>query len=58
MDIYKLQTCPWCALVYSEENTASDYPYQYTLGDSLLVTPIVEPDLKNGEVYLPEGEWY
>jgi alpha-glucosidase (family GH31 glycosyl hydrolase) len=34
-----------------------DFPYQYFLGDELLVAPVVEPGLEEQHVYLPEGEW-
>jgi alpha-glucosidase (family GH31 glycosyl hydrolase) len=33
------------------------YPYQYLLGEELLVAPVVEPQLKASEIYLPHGEW-
>jgi hypothetical protein len=36
----------------------SEYPTQYLFGDSLLVAPIVEPELSKVEIYLPEGDWY
>ncbi len=34
-----------------------DYPYQYLLGDALLVCPVTEPGAREIEVYLPDGEW-
>ncbi|MHB8890437.1 MAG: glycoside hydrolase family 31 protein [Candidatus Limnocylindrales bacterium] len=34
-----------------------DYPYQYLLGDHLLVAPVVEPGVEQVEVYVPEGTW-
>jgi alpha-glucosidase (family GH31 glycosyl hydrolase) len=34
-----------------------DFPFQYLLGDDMLVAPVVEPDAERSEVYLPEGEW-
>jgi alpha-glucosidase (family GH31 glycosyl hydrolase) len=34
-----------------------DYPIQWTLGDDLLVAPIVEPGVSQWDVYLPEGDW-
>lgn len=34
-----------------------DYPYQYLLGDDLLVAPVVEPGLEQMDMYVPEGDW-
>ncbi|MEX0650436.1 MAG: TIM-barrel domain-containing protein, partial [Actinomycetota bacterium] len=33
------------------------FPYQYLLGDHLLVAPVTEPGLERIEVYLPNGSW-
>ena len=33
------------------------FPYQYFLGDSLLVAPVTEPGVERAHVYLPRGEW-
>jgi 1,3-alpha-isomaltosidase len=34
-----------------------EFPYQYLLGDSLLVAPVVKPGVEDWPVYLPEGAW-
>src|SRR5262249_25565428 len=33
------------------------FPYQYLLGADLLVAPVCEPDCRQWQVYLPDGEW-
>jgi alpha-glucosidase (family GH31 glycosyl hydrolase) len=33
------------------------YPYQYMLGEELMVAPVVEPEAKAWQIYLPPGEW-
>jgi alpha-glucosidase (family GH31 glycosyl hydrolase) len=33
------------------------FPYQYLLGDALLVAPVVEPGAAGRDVFLPDGEW-
>jgi len=45
-------------LVYPQDKELAAYPYQYMFGDSILVAPIVEPELTEAKVYLPEGDWY
>ncbi len=34
-----------------------DYPLQWMLGDEVLVSPVVHPDVTSSPVYLPEGAW-
>jgi alpha-glucosidase (family GH31 glycosyl hydrolase) len=34
-----------------------EFPYQYFLGDSLLIAPITERRAETASVYLPRGEW-
>lgn len=34
-----------------------NFPYQYFLGDSLLVAPVTAPGVDRIDVYLPEGDW-
>jgi alpha-glucosidase (family GH31 glycosyl hydrolase) len=33
------------------------WPYEYFLGDDLLVAPVIEPGVESWRVYLPRGEW-
>ncbi len=33
------------------------HPFQYLLGDDLLVAPVVEADVDHWPIYLPAGEW-
>ena len=33
------------------------HPLQWTLGDAILVAPVVEPGVRSWPVYLPPGEW-
>ena len=35
-----------------------NHPYQYQLGDDLLVSPVLEPGVTTWTTYLPEGTWY
>ena len=42
---------------YPDDARAWDHPFQYLLGDDLLVAPVFEPGVTSLEVYLPEGQW-
>jgi alpha-glucosidase (family GH31 glycosyl hydrolase) len=33
------------------------WPYEYFLGDDLLVAPVTEPAAESSRIYLPRGEW-
>jgi alpha-glucosidase (family GH31 glycosyl hydrolase) len=33
------------------------WPYEYFLGDDLLVAPVIEPGVESARIYLPRGEW-
>jgi alpha-glucosidase (family GH31 glycosyl hydrolase) len=33
------------------------WPFEYLLGDELLVAPVTEPDRVGWDVYLPDGDW-
>jgi alpha-glucosidase (family GH31 glycosyl hydrolase) len=35
-----------------------DFPYQYLLGEALLVAPVVEEGVSSWPVYLPSGWWF
>ncbi len=41
----------------TEDERQWEFPYQFTLGDSLLVAPVVEPDVDEHAVFLPDGDW-
>ncbi|MBM6889127.1 DUF5110 domain-containing protein [Bacteroides caecigallinarum] len=45
---------------FPEDQTALSLKYQYMFGHSLMVAPVVEPDIKSMKVYLPhsKGGWY
>jgi alpha-glucosidase (family GH31 glycosyl hydrolase) len=34
-----------------------DHPIQWTLGDHLLVSPVLQPGVETWPVYLPQGDW-
>jgi alpha-glucosidase (family GH31 glycosyl hydrolase) len=41
----------------SDDTEIWRWPYEYFLGDDLLVAPVTEPDVESWQVYLPRGEW-
>jgi alpha-glucosidase (family GH31 glycosyl hydrolase) len=45
------------ALVHPHDPASWQHPYQYLLGDDLLVAPVVEPGVERMPVYLPPGRW-
>ena len=45
------------ALDFPDDATVWEFPYQYLLGDALIVSPVVEPGATSWQVYLPEGRW-
>jgi alpha-glucosidase (family GH31 glycosyl hydrolase) len=42
---------------WPRDPTVWRYPFQYLLGDDLLVAPVMRPGVDQWEVYLPKGEW-
>ena len=42
---------------WPEDERVWEFPYQYLLGDSLLVAPVVERGIEEWPVYLPTGAW-
>lgn len=43
---------------YPNDPETADLKYQYMFGPSLLVAPVLDPEVRSLNVYLPEGEWY
>ncbi|HLP17488.1 MAG TPA: TIM-barrel domain-containing protein, partial [Bacteroidota bacterium] len=45
---------------FKDDTTALKQPYEYMFGTSLLVSPVVEPGVRQWNVYLPHtsGAWY
>jgi alpha-glucosidase (family GH31 glycosyl hydrolase) len=41
----------------SDDERIWRFPYEYLLGDALLVAPVVEEGATSHEVFLPRGEW-
>jgi alpha-glucosidase (family GH31 glycosyl hydrolase) len=44
-------------LDHPDDERTWDFPYEYLLGDALLVAPVVQPGVVEWDVYLPAGEW-
>ncbi|NUR93691.1 MAG: glycoside hydrolase family 31, partial [Kribbellaceae bacterium] len=43
---------------YAGDPEIWNHPYQYLLGDDLLVNPVLEPGARTWTTYLPDGHWY
>jgi alpha-glucosidase (family GH31 glycosyl hydrolase) len=41
----------------SDDERLWDFPYQYLLGDDILVAPVVEPGVRRLDVFVPAGHW-
>jgi alpha-glucosidase (family GH31 glycosyl hydrolase) len=44
-------------LEYPDDPRSATAEYQYLLGESLLVAPVIEPGALTRKLYLPHGEW-
>jgi 1,3-alpha-isomaltosidase len=44
-------------LDHPRDEAVWEFPFQYLLGDALLVAPVCEPDASEWQVYLPKGDW-
>jgi alpha-glucosidase (family GH31 glycosyl hydrolase) len=42
---------------YADDPEIWNHPYQYLLGDDLLISPVLEPDAATWTTYVPEGDW-
>jgi alpha-glucosidase (family GH31 glycosyl hydrolase) len=42
---------------FHDDDRIWDFPYQYLLGDALLVAPVCEEGATRWSTYLPDGEW-
>ena len=42
---------------WPDDARAWDFPFEYLLGDDLLVAPVVEPGATSVRAYLPAGDW-
>jgi 1,3-alpha-isomaltosidase len=45
------------AFEWPTDDGAWAHPFQYLLGEDLLVAPVVEPGVQSWPVYLPAGQW-
>lgn len=44
---------------FREDEKATDQPYEYMFGKSILVAPITQPEVNQWDVYLPQStDWY
>jgi sulfoquinovosidase len=46
-----------CILHYENDKNLRDMKTQYMLGPDLLICPVIEPNIKKWEVYIPEDNW-
>jgi alpha-glucosidase len=59
-DLYKKGIPIMRSLVLYYQNDSNVYKIddQYLFGNSIMVAPVVEKDLRSRKIYLPEGVWY
>jgi alpha-glucosidase len=46
-----------CYLHYEDDPELHSIKYQYLLGQDLLIAPVIKPNIKDWEVYLPKDYW-
>ena len=52
---YPVVRHPW--VHYPDDETVRTLEYQFMVGDTFMVAPVLDPEVGSVEVYLPKGQW-